>query len=67
MNTNHFDAFITVEEAATTLKVSDRFIQKLCKTGEIKAIKLSKVWRIHLDQFCKQFSITPDQILTCKY
>lgn len=38
---------ITVHEAAGLCGVSERHITRMCTLGEIKAVKLGRIWRIN--------------------
>ncbi len=41
--------FLTPKEAAEMLKVSPRSIERACRLGEIRAIKVLSLWRIPAD------------------
>ena len=45
------DEYYTIDELVKILKISRRTIQRLIKSGEIKAIKIGKQWRIKKDDF----------------
>lgn len=47
---------LTVEQVAEELKISKRKALSLCRTGEIKAVKVGKFWRI-ADNAVKEYII----------
>jgi len=40
--------FLTTDEAAAVMRRSRSYVQKLCKSGELKAKKVGE-WRVHRD------------------
>lgn len=42
---------LTVEDAAVQLGVTTRWVQEMCETGKLKAIKKSGVWDIDRQSF----------------
>ena len=43
---NEVDAFLTVDEACELLKIGHNAIYRLLNTGELKAFRNGRVWRI---------------------
>lgn len=46
--------FLTVEEVAQQLRVTEKTVRDYCTRGELKAFKLGTAWRIkpeHVDEF----------------
>lgn len=43
--------FLTVEEVAATLRVSERFVTKLALAGNLPACKVGRLWRIERAAF----------------
>ena len=39
----------TVRQVARACSVSERHVLRLCERGELKAVRLGKVWRINRD------------------
>ena len=53
-NNTSYDALLTLKEATSYLKISRSTLYKLMEKGEIKGIKIGKVWRFQrkeLDSF----------------
>ena len=53
-NNISYDALLTLKEATAYLKLSRSTLYKLMENGEIKGIKIGKVWRFQrkeLDNF----------------
>ena len=48
----------TIEEMATFLQVSNRFAQKLCKSGAVDAVKVGRLWRVNHDSLCRYAGVT---------
>lgn len=44
---------MTPRQAAAVLNVSGRHVLRLCERGELRAVKLGKVWRINRDALAK--------------
>lgn len=44
---------LSVRQAAGVLNVSGRHVMRLCERGELKAVKLGRVWRINRDALAK--------------
>lgn len=46
---------LTVDEAATILRLSPKTIRSYCQSGEIRASKVGGIWFIHRVPFERQF------------
>lgn len=44
---------ISVKQAAGVLNVSGRHVERMCGRGELKAVRLGRVWRINRDALAK--------------
>lgn len=48
---------MSVRQAAGVLGVSQRHVARLCERGEIKAVKIGRLWRVNRDALAAQCSI----------
>ena len=48
---------MSVSQAAGVLGVSQRHVARLCERGEIKAVKIGRLWRVNRDALAAQCGI----------
>jgi len=48
------EKYYTVKEVAELLKVTERTVRNWIRKGQIKAIKIGRVWRIPANQFSQK-------------
>ena len=54
--------FVTPDQAATVGNVSPRTVRNLIDRGELKAIRVGRLWRIPTQSLAEYLHITPEQI-----
>ena len=55
--TRELKPLITCEEAASLGIAKARHIRKMCESGEIKAVKVGRIWRINRDALLSQYGL----------
>lgn len=51
---------LTVTQSAIIANTSDRYIRKLCESGEIPSVKLGREWRVKRDEFLEFLGLKID-------
>lgn len=49
----------SVRQVARACNVSERHVLRLCERGELKAVRLGKVWRINRDALMRMAGVAP--------
>lgn len=49
-------------ECARLADVSPRTITRLCENGTLQAVKIGRVWRIHMPSFLEYLGIDPEEV-----
>lgn len=53
---NREEEFLTVEEAAQKLRVKPISVYRMCRRGELPAVKVGRSWRISNQKLAEMFA-----------
>ncbi|HLC49088.1 MAG TPA: helix-turn-helix domain-containing protein [Candidatus Andersenbacteria bacterium] len=56
---NQEQEFLTIEEAAHKLRVKPISVYRMCRRGELPAVKVGRSWRISNKKLSEMFKIKP--------
>lgn len=64
VNSNEIKALpdlVTVAEAARLLRASEQYVRRMCKAGDLPAVKVGRAWRINKTDLLYLAGIAPDK------